>query len=63
MADKIELVINRRIDIGRARGSTQLVKFKAMLVAGNKLRVVSPPAEIVFVTPKQPTGAPIERGA
>ena len=65
-ADKIELVINRPIDIGRARGSTQLVKFKAMLVAvlvGNNLRVVTPPAEIFFVTPKQPTGAAIERGA
>jgi hypothetical protein len=64
--DKIELVINRPIDIGRARGSTQVVKFKAMLVAvlvGNNLRVVTPPAEIFFVTSKQPTGAAIERGA
>ena len=65
-ADKIELVITRPIDIGRARGTTQLVKFKAMLVAvfvGDNLRAVTPPAEIFFVTPKQPAGAPIERGA
>ena len=65
-ADKIELIITRPIDIGRARGTTQLVKFKAMLVAvlvGDNLRAVTPPAEIFFVTPKQPTDAPIERGA
>src|SRR5262245_20268847 len=40
-ADKIELVITRPTDIGRARGTTQLVKFKAMLVAvlvGDNLR-------------------------
>jgi hypothetical protein len=64
-ADKIEFVINRPIDIGRAHGS-QLVKFKAMLVAvlvGNNLRVVTPPAEIFFVTPNQPAGAAIQRGA
>jgi hypothetical protein len=65
-ADKIDLVIDRPIDIGRVHGSTRLVKFKAMLVAvlvGTNLRVVTPPAEIFFVTPKQPTGARIERGA
>ena len=65
-ADKIELVINRPIDIGRARGSTQLVKFKAMLVAvlvGNNLRVVTPPVEIFLVTPTRPVSAAVERGA
>ncbi|MET0940419.1 MAG: hypothetical protein ABWY13_03555 [Mesorhizobium sp.] len=65
-ADKIELVINRPIDIGRVRGSAQLVKFKAMLVAvrvGSNLRAVTPPAEIFLVTPKRPESASVERGA
>ena len=61
-ADKIELVIDRPIDIGRFRGSARLVKFKAMLVAvviGENVRVVTPPAEIFLVTPRRLATPPL----
>jgi hypothetical protein len=65
-ADKIQFVVSQTFDIGHVDRPVSMTKFKAVLVGvlvGNNLRVVAPPVQIYFVTPRRPLGASMERGA
>jgi hypothetical protein len=61
--DRLHYVVERPVSIGGS-GFVPFAKYRAMLtgvVAGGRLRAVSPPVEVFFVTPDRLAGAAVER--
>jgi hypothetical protein len=64
LVDLLHFVVEHPVIVEDDVGQALLPKYRGTLtgvIAGGRLRAVSPPAEVFFVTPQKLAAAPIER--
>jgi len=62
--DALHYLVEAPVEVAGRPGAAVLPRYRARLVAviaGDRLRPVSPPVELYFITPEPLAGAPVER--